>query len=644
MTKKKRHPYQLRRVELRDFKSVAQASVDLSPLTVVVGANSSGKSTLLQAIVAVTQAVRAGTSTAEFPLNGEFARLGTFDETRNFLTTRPNEPMQVAFEMVDAGAPIGWFSKEADEDEQPLTQFLWRAYITDAEAADVEDGLTSGFAHLSALQIEIGSLWPDSSGEVTRLLSCDISEFTTALDSSTAVRFIGRRGRIPSPGGRAIGATGRVQDWESGSSSAIDAVVLGGGVPRSLLRRVGMFDRLAEVWWNTAQDLLSEELREQKVEVAEKGPPKRASQAAIAQARTDLESLDLSDASTASGELPTPRRFEAWADVFDRVLYKQIGQLAPDSRQSVARSMVELGEATFRHLLREELGEEHWIDEEVLVEQSGAAGEALARCSFASQRFFRTAVRYLGPLREAPHVLYDPGPSKLDLGVRGEYAAAVLHAQSKRTVLMPTPTGHGERCRLDAALNYWLREFDLAENARSEDRGRIGIGLSVTPKGLEREVDLTSVGVGVSQVLPVILLCLLAEPGALVVLEQPELHLHPRLQQDLADFLLACSRSGRQIVLETHSEHLVNRLRYRIAQDKSDESHALVGLVFAENDDGITRYREPQVNVYGGLGEDWPVGFLDLTVRQAQELVRESLAKRQRDKPLDEVDTGPAHP
>ena len=206
------------------------------------------------------------------------------------------------------------------------------------------------------------------------------------------------------------------------------------------------------------------------------------------------------------------------------------------------------------------------------------------------------------------------------------------------------PRGHGERCRLDAALNYWLREFDLAENARSEDRGRIGIGLSVTPKGLEREVDLTSVGVGVSQVLPVILLCLLAEPGTLVVLEQPELHLHPRLQQDLADFLLACSRSGRQIVLETHSEHLVNRLRYRIAQDESDEAHALVGLVFAENDDGITRYREPEINVYGGLGEDWPAGFLDLTAREAQELVRESLAKRQRDKPLDEVEPGPANP
>src|SRR5438270_9245409 len=96
------HPFQLRRIDLRDFKSVAQASVALRPLTVVVGANSSGKSTLLQSILAVTQAVRAGTGTADFPLNGEFVRLGTFEETRNFLATRPDAPIEVAFELVDA--------------------------------------------------------------------------------------------------------------------------------------------------------------------------------------------------------------------------------------------------------------------------------------------------------------------------------------------------------------------------------------------------------------------------------------------------------------------------------------------------------------------------------------------------------------
>jgi len=290
--------------------------------------------------------------------------------------------------------------------------------------------------------------------------------------------------------------------------------------------------------------------------------------------------------------------------------------------------MVGLGEARFRTELREKLHSKAWVDEEVLVEHSGAAGESLWRAGAISQRFFRDSVRYLGPLREAPHVLYDPGPSKLDLGVRGEYSAAVLHAQARSKVLMPTPDGTGERRRLSDALNFWLQEFGLADGAQSEDRGRMGIGLSVTPPGLNREVDLTSVGVGVSQILPVILLCLLAEPGTLLVLEQPELHLHPKLEQDLADFLLACARSGRQLVIETHSEHLVNRLRYRIARDHTSTTHELIRLVFAENHAGVTSYREPEINRYGGIGDDWPAGFLDLSVRESQELVRESLAKR----------------
>lgn len=127
-----------------------------------------------------------------------------------------------------------------------------------------------------------------------------------------------------------------------------------------------------------------------------------------------------------------------------------------------------------------------------------------------------------------------------------------------------------------------------------------------------------------------ILLCLLAEPGTLLVLEQPELHLHPKLQQDLADFLLACARSGRQLVIESHSEHLVNRLRYRVAQDETDDTLELIRLVFAENHDGVTSYREPEINPYGGLGDDWPDGFLDLTARESQQLVAQSLAKRKR--------------
>ena len=473
-------------------------------------------------------------------------------------------------------------------------------------------------------------MWPDSDGVATRLLSCDVSEFVEGPLSRTDLPVASRRARLSRAARGAIGASGRVQDWKTGESSTIDAVVLAGGVPQALLKQMNQLSWVAEVWWNIAHDVLDEALDDHKRRAGGERVT-RPNRRAINQALDDFAELGIGEmVAPASAEEAVTKGFEAPIDVIERTLYRRLAQLAPNDRDAVAQSIIQLGETQFRDALKTALDGEDWTAQEILVEHSGGAGDAMFRAGFVSQRFFRSSVRYLGPLREAPHVLYDPGPSKLDLGVRGEYSAAVLHAQARTMVLMPTPDGDGEERLLSDALDFWLQKFELADRARSEDRGRIGIGLSVTPKGLDRDVDLTSVGVGVSQILPVILLCLLAEPGTLLVLEQPELHLHPKLQQDLADFLLACARSGRQLVIESHSEHLVNRLRYRVAQDETDDTLELIRLVFAENHDGVTSYREPEINPYGGLGDDWPDGFLDLTARESQQLVAQSLAKRKR--------------
>src|SRR5262245_47576314 len=146
------HPHQLRRIELRDFKSVAQASVDLRPLSVVIGANSSGKSTLLQSILAVTQAVRSGAASAEFPLNGEFVRLGTFDETRSFGAAGSEGQMEIAFELVAAPS-------SGDSDGGSSLHFAWRAFLSDDRERGTELSVRStGFSRLASVQIEVGTL------------------------------------------------------------------------------------------------------------------------------------------------------------------------------------------------------------------------------------------------------------------------------------------------------------------------------------------------------------------------------------------------------------------------------------------------------------------------------------------------------
>jgi predicted ATPase len=116
-------------------------------------------------------------------------------------------------------------------------------------------------------------------------------------------------------------------------------------------------------------------------------------------------------------------------------------------------------------------------------------------------------------------------------------------------------------------------------------------------------------------------------PGSLILLEQPELHLHPALQQGLADFLLACAKSGRQLIVETHSDHIIARLRRRIAEDLEDSILNYVRLILAERKDGITSFRALPTDVYGALG-DWPEGFFDQTARESQDILRASIKKR----------------
>jgi predicted ATPase len=81
------------------------------------------------------------------------------------------------------------------------------------------------------------------------------------------------------------------------------------------------------------------------------------------------------------------------------------------------------------------------------------------------------------------------------------------------------------------------------------------------------DVLITDVGFGVSQILPAIVLCYYAPAGSIIILEQPEIHLHPAVQAGLADvFIDAVKTRNIQIIFESHSEHLLKRLQRRIAE------------------------------------------------------------------------------
>ncbi|MFP4121154.1 MAG: AAA family ATPase [Coleofasciculus sp.] len=126
-------------------------------------------------------------------------------------------------------------------------------------------------------------------------------------------------------------------------------------------------------------------------------------------------------------------------------------------------------------------------------------------------------------------------------------------------------------------------------------------------------VSIADVGIGVSQVLPVLVALLVAEPGQLVYIEQPELHLHPRAQVALANILANAAKRGVRVVIETHSELLLLAIQSLVAERQL--SPDLVKLHwFTRGDDGMTKISSADLDEAGAFG-DFPEDFSDVSLK-----------------------------
>jgi len=126
-------------------------------------------------------------------------------------------------------------------------------------------------------------------------------------------------------------------------------------------------------------------------------------------------------------------------------------------------------------------------------------------------RFFTESIFYLGPLRVEPQYIYNlpPFPEVRHVGLKGEFTAPVLEHFKSTKIDYPLPPdqwsedgSNKKRGKLIRALQTWLEYMGLIEEVRTTDRGKMGTELTVRSKGVSQELDLTSIGVGVSQVLP----------------------------------------------------------------------------------------------------------------------------------------------
>lgn len=256
---------------------------------------------------------------------------------------------------------------------------------------------------------------------------------------------------------------------------------------------------------------------------------------------------------------------------------------------------------------------------------------AIARSSTEIiEDFFANHIRYLGPLRDDPRVIYalPPSPDIPDVGIKGQYTAVVLdHNKDIKIIYIDPIKGTRRQATLQEATCIWLQHMGMLKSVSTKEEGKLGYKLTVRMHDLERELDLTTVGVGVSQVLPILVMSLLAPPGTLLIFEQPEIHLHPKVQSLLGDFFLSMGQLGKQCLIETHSEYLVNKLRQLIVKAKDDSVLNLVQTYFVERIGNVSNLREIETNEYGAI-VNWPEGYFDEGILQAESIMRLSAEKQ----------------
>ncbi len=235
-------------------------------------------------------------------------------------------------------------------------------------------------------------------------------------------------------------------------------------------------------------------------------------------------------------------------------------------------------------------------------------------------------IHYLGPLREYPKRTYIQ-EFRSQIGSRGEYfVGVILNARTENETI---EDNEGTSYSLETYLAKWLRDLGLIQDFKIDSITEGGRLFEVRVRQTEKSpyVLLTDVGFGVSQILPVLTMCYYTPKGSILLMEQPEIHLHPRVQAGLADvFIDAIQKRGVQIILESHSEHLLRRLQLRIAQEKFSSDEA--ALYFCEIKEGYSELRDLQLDEFGNI-KNWPDNFFGDEMSEVFQM-SEAIAERKK--------------
>lgn len=585
---------QLNSIMVDNFKSYNEMTrIPVSSLSVLMGANSSGKSTALQTLLALKQTIECNSPDIDLLLSGKYVTLGDFDDAIN----NP-EKAQFLF-----GVSVMADEYTEDYSASDLTDVLWR-FCKSTEKDVNLDKIVFSIAndHLELIKTN-NDLYKIQINNVDTALSVKVNNL---LLSKLYVNYN--------------------EEFNMLFYNFISDII------KCLLaqKKSSSFEKNEIVSFKTVEKFYFELMRggrNENIEKKDKDNILNATQL-VNRVIKDIENYCKCQFKYYSNFGGMPR------DIKETVLFNHI------YKNNNIRKLEDI--LTKYETLLEENRKKDFVhyyncadgfDMDMIYRLGGEEKGENSECEVISDAFeiykmlINKIIRnifYLGPIREKPQGLYNVGFETIPkyVGTTGAYFASVLLRENKIKEYI-LPNNEVEKMSLLDALDEWAIHLNVASEIKVEKKNSFGFSVSVS-NTQRKKSDIMNVGIGTSQVIPVLITGLLSEKGEYLIFEQPELHLHPYSQSRLADFFVDLVKRGRKIIVETHSEYLILRIRYLILVESISGDDIVIN--FFQNKGG-TQISQGKLSGYGNL--QYPDDFRDETQKLLDELMNAALEKRE---------------